>query len=302
MMHIVVLGAAAGGGFPQWNANHEACQRARAGDPSARPATQASIAVSGDGTNWVLINAAPDLRQQIDTNPALWPTGGLRSSPIKAVILTNADVDAVAGLLNLREGTPFQLLAHPKVHESLDANPIFEVLNRAIVERVAVGVEERFSCCGLEIEAFTAPGKLPLYREGEVSGALNTAAEAGDTLGLVVGQAGKRMVYLANCARITQGVRERAAGADLLFMDGTLWHDREMIELGVGAKTGQRMGHISMAGGDGAMAMLADLPIARRIFIHINNTNPALLADSDARAELTARGWEVAHDGMDIQL
>ena len=137
-MRVRVLGAAAGGGFPQWNANSEACRRARRGDPAARPATQASIALSADGRRWVLVNASPDLRQQIERNAGLHPRDGLRSSPIAAVVLTNADVDAVAGLLHLREGTPFALYAHRRVLAVLDRNPIFEVVDRELVPRRAL--------------------------------------------------------------------------------------------------------------------------------------------------------------------
>jgi pyrroloquinoline quinone biosynthesis protein B len=308
-MRVRVLGAAAGGGFPQWNANSEACRRARAGDPAAWPATQASITVSADHARWVLINASPDLRQQIEASPALHPRDGLRSSPIAAVVLTNGDVDAIAGLLHLREGTPLALYAHARVLEVLDANPIFEVLDRKIVTRRAIEAGERVRLVdaagadlGLAVRPFLAPGKVPLYLEGRAEGALDTAALAGDTLGLEIEAGGARLVYLANCARLTDDVIERLAGADLLFLDGTLWQDDEMIVQGVGRKTGARMGHISMSGPEGAMARLRDVPVRRRVFIHVNNTNPALLADSPERAELEAAGWEMAFDGMELSL
>lgn len=308
-MRVRVLGAAAGGGFPQWNANSEACRRARAGDPAAWPATQASITVSADHARWVLINASPDLRQQIEASPALHPREGLRSSPIAAVVLTNGDVDAIAGLLHLREGTPLALYAHARVLEVLDANPIFEVLDRKIVTRRAIEAGERVRLVdaagadlGLAVRPFLAPGKVPLYLEGRAEGALDTAALAGDTLGLEIEAGGARLVYLANCARLTDDVIERLAGADLLFLDGTLWQDDEMIVQGVGRKTGARMGHISMSGPEGAMARLRDVPVRRRVFIHVNNTNPALLKDSPERAELEAAGWEMAFDGMELSL
>ena len=142
MLRVLVLGAAAGGGFPQWNSNSEACRRARAGDPAARPATQASIAVSADGARWFLVNASPDLREQINRQPQLHPSEGLRSSPIAGVILTNGDVDAVAGLLNLRERTPFTVYAHPRILDVLDRNPIFNVLAPGVVERRAFALGE----------------------------------------------------------------------------------------------------------------------------------------------------------------
>ncbi len=172
-MRVRVLGAAAGGGFPQWNANSESCRRARAGDEAAPAATQASIALSADGARWVLVNASPDLRQQIEHNACLHPSAGLRSSPIAAVVLTNADVDAVAGLLHLREGTPFALYAHQRVHRVLDRNPIFEVVNRDLVPRRTLDVEGAIAlkdaageALGIDVVPFLAPGKLPLYLEG----------------------------------------------------------------------------------------------------------------------------------------
>ncbi len=307
-MRVRVLGAAAGGGFPQWNANSEACRRARRGDPLAKPATQASIAVSADDQRWLLLNASPDLRQQIESIAALQPTAGLRSSPIAAIVLTNSDVDAVAGLLHLREGTPFVLYAHPKVLAVLDRNPIFEVVDRALVPRRELAQEDLVNVIdaadgslGLAIRPFLAPGKVPLYLERE-SEKVDTAALDGDTLGIEIEADGSRMVYLANCAQLTSSLLERVAGADILFLDGTLWRDDEMIEQGVGRKTGRRMGHICMSGPDGAIARLRGVPVGRRIFIHINNTNPALLADSAERAELEAAGWEVAYDGMELTL
>ncbi len=307
-MRVRVLGAAAGGGFPQWNAVSDACRRARSGDRAARPATQASVAVSVDGERWVLLNASPDLRQQIEATPALHPREGLRSSPIKAVLLTNGDVDAIAGLLHLREGTPFALYAHERVLAVLDANPVFEVVDRELVPRRCLVPDEDAglsdaagTLLGLTALPFPAPGKIPLYLEHDAAD-LDTEATAGDTLGLEITSGGKRLVYLANCARVTDEVRRRAAGADLLVMDGTLWRDDEMIVQGVGPKTGRRMGHVSMSGPEGAIARLADVPVGRRVFLHLNNTTPALLSDSPERAELERAGWEVAFDGMELSL
>jgi pyrroloquinoline quinone biosynthesis protein B len=305
-MQVKVLGAAAGGGCPQWNAASAACRRARAGDPAARPATQAGIAVSADGEGWVLVNASPDLRQQIEASPVLHPTRGLRSSPIRAVVLTNGDVDAVAGLLSLREGTPFALYAHPRVLAVLDRNPIFEVLDGELVPRRALEIGATTTLAdaagqplGLDLRPFLLPGKLPLWLEGE-AGDLDTAALDGDTLGLEIRGSGRRLVWAANTAMVTERLREIAGGADLLLMDGTLWRDDEMIREGAGRKTGRRMGHVSMSGLDGAIGRLADVAVGRRVFIHINNTNPALLADSPERVALGRAGWEVAEDGMDL--
>src|ERR1700754_151137 len=186
-MKAVVLGAAAGGGFPQWNSNAEACCRARAGDAQAMPRTQASLAVSGDGERWFLINASPDLRQQIDARPILHPRRGLRSSPIEGVILTGTDVDAIAGLLHLRERQPFTLYATNRVLAVLDANPIFGVLAPECVGRQDVPLGQSFglrhldgSASGLAVELFDVPGKVALYLEGGRDADL--AGQQGDTV------------------------------------------------------------------------------------------------------------------------
>ena len=315
ILHIRVLGAAAGGGFPQWNDHSLAARRARSGDPNARAATQASIAVSACGERWLLINASPDLRAQIEANPCLHPRKTLRSTPIAAVMLTNGDVDAVAGLLNLREGTPFALYAHQKVLGVLDGNPIFDVVNRDRVPRRAVTLDRWVMLCdadddplGIEMRAFAVAGKVPLYLEGDADEACILDAHAGETVGLELraGIAGRcaRTAYVANTAAISDALRERLRGMPLVFMDGTLWRDDEMIVAGAGPKTGQRMAHISMSSvgglaGSGAMDRLEGLT-GQVVFIHVNNTNPALLADSPERAELERRGFLVAHDGMSL--
>lgn len=308
-MRILVLGAAAGGGFPQWNAASAACMRARRGDPAARPATQASIAVSNDGERWLLVNASPDLRQQIEANPPLWPKIPPRHSPIRAVVLTNGDVDAVAGLLHLREGTPFAVYASPRTLAILDRNPIFEVLDRSLVPRRPLPLGEPFAPAdaageplGLEALAFPVPGKPPLWVEGEYGERLVTDAEEGDVIGLELRAGGRRVVYVGNLARIDARVRERLSGADVVFVDATLWSDDEMIRQRVGTKTGRRMGHVSISGPGGVLDELADLPVDRKILIHINNTNPVLVADSPERTAVEAAGFEVAFDGMEIVL
>jgi len=224
------------------------------------------------------------------------------------MILTNGDVDAVAGLLNLRERTPFKIYAHPRILAVLDANPIFKVLAPDVVTRkeLTTGTTTTLwrpdgTDSGLRVTPFTVPGKVALFMESAGKGE-NFGTEQGDTIGLEITREGHedRVVFIGNCAAVDDAVRTRCAGAALLFFDGTLWRDDEMVTRREGVKTGQRMGHISMAGPEGSMAALADLDISRRVFIHINNTNPALLGDSPERAELTAAGWQVAEDGMEI--
>ncbi len=305
-MLAAVLGAAAGGGFPQWNSNAPGCRRARAGDPLARPRTQASLAVSADGDSWVLLNASPDLRQQIDQTPALHPSSGLRSSPIIGVVLTGGDVDAIAGLLTLRERHAFTIYATARLHEVLGANPIFGVLAPELVTRKVVALGERVPIgppgggASLAIELFAVPGKAPLYLER--AGEVPPIMLGEDTVGVEVTCGGRRLCFVPGCAAMTSELARRLDGADAVFFDGTLWRDDEMIRAGLGQKTGRRMGHISVSGQDGAMAALEGLNIGRRIFIHINNSNPILLEDSPERAAVAAAGWEVAYDGMEVSL
>jgi pyrroloquinoline quinone biosynthesis protein B len=306
MLRVRVIGAAAGGGFPQWNANSEACRRARAGDPAAPAATQASIAVSVDGAMWFLVNASPDLRQQIEANPFLHPSAGLRSSPIAGVILTNAEVDAIAGLLHLREGTRFTIYAPPEVLAILDRNPIFSALHRDVVPRreLRVGEWQMLAlpdgrASGLEVMAFRVPGKEPLYLEGDASG-LEDGEDATVALEFRAGE--HRLIYAANCAFMKDDVAARLAGASVVFFDGTLFTDDEMIRQQVGKKSGRRMGHMSLSGPEGSMAQLRRLGIRRPIFIHINNTNPILLRDSTERRQVEAAGFEIAYDGMEVSL
>jgi pyrroloquinoline quinone biosynthesis protein B len=297
----VVLGAAAGGGFPQWNSNADGCRRARSGDPSALPRTQASIAVSADGDRWFLLNASPDLREQIGRTPALHPREGLRSTPIAGVILTGGDVDVIAGLLTMRERQPFTLYATPRIHGVLDANPIFEVLARDVVERRAVALGEVIELGGgLTVELFAVPGKVPLYLE---QGEAMPAIQADETtVAALISDGIKHLFFIPGCAAMTPELAARLVGADAVFFDGTLWRDDEMVSAGLVPKTGRRMGHMSLSGPDGTIEAFRSIPVTRKIIIHMNNSNPVLLADSAERAEAEAAGWTVAHDGMELAL
>lgn len=300
MLRVIVLGAGAGGGFPQWNSAGPGCLRARSGDPAALPRTQASIAVSGDGRRWLLVNASPDLRQQIAVTPALHPRPGtLRNSPIGVVLLTGAEIDTVAGLLHLRERQAFTLLGAPPTLAVLDGNPIFRTLSPDVVSRRAIEPGEAFEALGITVTAYAVPGKVPLFAEGPGD---PDVTEDGGALGVALSAGGGTLHYVPGCARMTDAFRARLGGAACVLFDGTLFTDDEMIRLGAGAKTGRRMGHMPMTGPDSTIEAFASLPAMRRVFVHINNTNPALLSDSPERARLAAAGWEVAEDGMEICL
>ncbi len=312
-MLIKVIGAGAGGGLPQWNCNGQNSVDARHGLPTVKPRTQASVAVSADGRQWVLLNASPDIRQQINATPELHPDreGPPRNSPIKAVVLTNGDVDAVAGLLCLRESQPLTVYGSARVLDVLADNSIFEVLNPDLVKRETMALGESFAVegpsgpVGLTIEAFTVPGKIPLYLEDEEKGTGGSfGTEEGDTVGLKVTEdaSGKHFFFIPGCSGLDEPLRERLNGAPLLFFDGTLYTNDEMIVQGLMQKTGDRIGHMNMSGPKGTLEQMAPLNIARKIFIHINNSNPVLRDDSPERATVEGAGWEVSYDGMEVTL
>jgi pyrroloquinoline quinone biosynthesis protein B len=299
-LRALVLGAAAGGGLPQWNCR-AACS-ASVWQGKLRPATQSSLAVSGDGDAWVLLNASPDLRSQIVATPQLQPRAGagLRNSPIRAVVLTNGDIDHIAGLLTMRERQAFTLWTTPAIAGVLDSNPIFEVLDRALVERRTVALGEPFHPAeGLQLRLFAVPGKVALYLEG---GAVETDLLGEQTAGVELTDGQSTAYYIPGCARMVPDLAERLRGAALVFFDGTVFHDDEMIRAGVGSKTGRRMGHMAMAGAEGSLAAFAGLDVRRKVYVHMNNTNPVWLPDSPERAEVEAAGWEVAQDGMEVAL
>jgi pyrroloquinoline quinone biosynthesis protein B len=307
-MLIKVLGAAAGGGFPQWNCNCAGCRRSRSGDPAARPRTQASLAISADGLRWVLLNASPDLPKQIASIPALHPqeTTSARHSPVSAVVISSGDVDCIAGLLSLREQQRLALYAHPPVLRIIEDNTVFRVLDPAFVWRAALPPHQKTRLAdgqgdllGLTVEPFAVSGKIPLYHEAGHDDHASDEAVIGLS---VTDIRDRRLLFIPACAAMTDNLAARIEGADVLFFDGTLWQDDEMIRAGAGSKTGQRMGHMSVSGPRGSLAALASVTVKRRVFIHLNNTNPLLLDDSPEAAEAQQAGWEIAYDGMEITL
>jgi pyrroloquinoline quinone biosynthesis protein B len=309
MLRVVVLGAAAGGGVPQWNCGCPVCRMARTEHPELQ-STQASIAISVDGNHWFLVNASPDLRQQINATPQLHPAPGkLRHSPISGVILTNGEIDAVAGLLSMREGSPFTIYAHPRVLSILNSNSIFNVLNAKNVRREPIETDKAFepalpdgSRSGIEILPFAVPGKGAWYLEGKAHPAGEVGV--GDTLGLRIKDkaSGKYFYFLAASADVTDDLKSRLAGASAIFFDGTVWRDDELIAAGLGTKTGQDMGHIAMSGERGAIQRLAGLDIDHKMFLHINNSNPVLLSGSAEREAAERAGWQIPRDGTEITL
>jgi pyrroloquinoline quinone biosynthesis protein B len=295
----IVLGSAAGGGFPQWNCRCPVCQLGWAGDPRVRSRTQASLAVSANGEDWTLINASPDLPEQVRRVSALHPRGGTRGSPIKAILLTGAEIDQVAGLLSLREREPFILCATASALSVIEDNSMFGVLPPSVVTRRTIKSGESHALPGnLQAEFFAVPGKAPLYLEGDDP---ETMSETAGNMGVEICAGGARLAYVPGAAAVTAEMRQRLARADAVFFDGTLFRDDEMIATATGSKTGRRMGHMPIDGIEGSLRALAGLR-ARRLYIHINNTNPILVEDSPERACVTSQGWEVAVDGLEVAL
>lgn len=295
---FLVLGAAAGGGLPQWNCGCHNCELARDPNSGLTPQTQSSLAVTMDGECWAVLNASPDIRQQIERNPALRPKGA-RHTPIASVLVTNGDVDHIAGLLTLREKQGFDLFTTAAVGAILDDNPVFGVLDASLVRRHVIRVGEPFALLpGLQARLFAVPGKIPLFLE---TAEPVLGAETDGTVGVELEAGGRRVYYIPGCAAIPETLSSRLRGADLLFFDGTVFTDDEMLVAGVGTKTGRRMGHMPIDGAEGSLAALGGLGIGRVVYIHINNTNP-IWRPGAAREKVAAQGFEIGFDGMEVAL
>lgn len=297
-MRAVVLGSAAGGGFPQWNCRCPVCCLAWEGDPRVERRTQSSLAITSDNQNWVLFNCSPDIREQIERFSPLKPQHSPRHSPIAAVVLTSADADHIVGLLSLREGHAFTVWADAATLKELRANPLFAVLNEEHVAFQLIPDHGSFvPAAGLPITAFRVSGKPPLYREQELG---IIAERSGTTLGLHVDCGDRRLSYVPGCAAIDDEVRRELAETDVLLFDGTLWQDDEMVTSGTSSKSGARMGHVAMLGEQGSLARLAALFFEQRYFIHINNTNPVLISGSPQRVAVEQAGWRIPSDGEQV--
>jgi pyrroloquinoline quinone biosynthesis protein B len=302
-MLVKVLGAAAGGAFPQWNCACTQCQRLRLGTFAGQPRTQAQVAVSEDGVSWTLLNASPDLRVQIEATPQLWPSGGSLDSPIQSVVLTAAEADTVAGLLSLREFQPLDIYATAAVLRILrEDNSLFALLDRvprqAVWKQIQPGVE--FVVAQLRFRPFSLPGGFPGFVRADRQAELDVEEAV---LGLLIESgSGKRMAYLPGVAKLESPWSAFLDECDLVLFDGTFWTDDELCRVRGVSRTASQMGHLPLSGPGGSLAALEELKCPRKIFFHINNTNPILDESSAAYSEVRDAGWEVARDGMEIVL
>jgi pyrroloquinoline quinone biosynthesis protein B len=305
-MQIHILGSGAGGGFPQWNCNCRNCSGFRNGTINAKARTQSSIAISEDGERWILFNASPDIRAQLADFPAMQPARSLRDTGIDAIVLMDSQVDHTTGLLSLREGLPLDVWCTRQVHDDLSSGfPLFRMLehwNGGLNWREVEASEEvEFSIpCAPSIQ-LTA---IPLLSNAPPYSPRRDNPHPGDNIGLFLrdSRTGTTVLYAPGLGQLDERTIAWMRKADVLLVDGTVWHDDEMIRQEVGTKTGQAMGHLAQSGPGGMIELLDTIPASRKILIHINNTNPILDEDSAERAELSAHGIEVSRDGMHIDL
>jgi pyrroloquinoline quinone biosynthesis protein B len=299
-VQIRVLGAAAGGGFPQWNCGCPNCAAARAGDGRFRPRTQDSLAFSASGEDWHLINASPDILRQIEASPPLWPRRP-RHSPIRSIVLTNGDLDHVLGLFSLRERWPLTLYATSAVRRGLEErNAIFRTLRRfegQVTWRELVLNREIEVEPGLFLTARPSAGKAPVHLEGLAP----HSPEDNVSLWLRDARTGKRAAYLGATASAA-GVEAAVRGQDCIFFDGTFWSSDELIALGLSSARAEDMAHLPIGGESGSLALLRGLEVARKIYTHINNSNPILAQGSSEESAVRGAGWEIAYDGMEVAL
>ena len=305
-MHIHILGSGAGGGFPQWNCNFSNCNRLRRGEIQATPRSQSSITVSANGADWVLFNASPDIRSQLESFPTLQPARSVRDTAICAVVLIDAQIDHATGLMTLRENdTPLDIFCTDMVHQDLTSGyPLLKVLDHYCgVEWHPIGLDANaaFTIPKAEGLLFTA---VVLKSEAPPYSPRRHNPQPGDNIGVFIEdtRSGKRLFYAPGLGQIESHVLRYMEKSDCLLIDGTVWTDDELAREGISTKRASEMGHLAQSGEGGMLSVLKPLTRPRKILIHINNTNPILDERSPERAQLDREGIEVAYDGMDITL
>jgi pyrroloquinoline quinone biosynthesis protein B len=304
-MNIRILGAAAGGGFPQWNCNCPNCDGVRTGKIKAKPRTQSSITVSENNVDWILFNASPDILAQIKSFPGLQPARAIRDTAIRYIILMDSQIDHTTGLLMLREGKPLEIYCTDMAREDLTTgNPLFNILSHYCSvnwHRLPTEKSNRFRVIGAEHLQFTS---VPLKSKAPPYSPHRNNPHEGDNIGMCITdtRSGRNLFYAPGLGEIEPHLKPFLENADCLLVDGTCWTDDELIKLGISKKRSRDMGHLPQSGDGGMISVLKPLRNLRKILIHINNTNPILNEESAERAQLSANGIEVAYEGMEIDL
>lgn len=304
-MYVLILGSAAGGGFPQWNCNCGMCAGVRNGTINAKPRTQSSIAVSADKENWLLINASPDIRTQLNAHPLMQPQRNVRDTGIRAVMLADSQIDHTTGLLILRESsTPLEFYCTDSVYEDLTTGfPVLKMLEHYCgVNRHPLAIDGTANTFngveGIAVTAVALSSKAPPYSPHREN------PTPGDNVGLLIEDtnSGSKVFYAPGLGEFESHLEPYCAQSDCLLVDGTCWTNDEMSLRGVGTKLASQMGHLAQSGEGGMLERLEAFPDARKVLIHINNTNPILDEDSEQRAILRNANIEVAHDGMLLEV
>jgi pyrroloquinoline quinone biosynthesis protein B len=300
------LGSAAGGGFPQWNCNCPNCAGVRAGTLKARPRSQSSIAVCGaDARSWVLVNASPDIRAQLQAYPELQPNRALRDTALGAIVLVDGQIDHTTGLYMLREASrPWPVWCTDSAYADLTrGNPVLGVLAHYCgIERHRIELDRPFN---IEAAAGVRWRALPVASKPAPYSPHRESPLPGDNIALLIEEAasGRSVLYAPGLGAIDERLWAAMGAAACVLVDGTFWSDDEMIRLGVSGKRACDIGHLAQSGANGMLEWLARLPaMTRKVLIHINNTNPILDECSAEAEELARRGIEVASDGMEIRL
>jgi pyrroloquinoline quinone biosynthesis protein B len=301
MFLFKMLGTAAGGGVPQWNCACRLCELSRTNPQRVPPRLQLQAIASGDGQSWYLLNASPDLRVQIEANSELQPSSqfGRRNTPIAGIVLTTADLDQVLGVLLLREFQPLTIYATRLVRTTLEANSFFRMLHRVPNQltwvEIAAGESFALADSGITCTPLALEGSLPFYARE-----MDTGEKGQASLGLVLEKDGRRIAYTPAMPEITEELRNIYRTCDTILVDGTFWSDAELSRTHFGTPLARSIGHVPLSGDDGTIALLKDLDFPRKVFVHINNTNPILDSSSAEHGAVVAAGWEVAHDGWQL--
>jgi pyrroloquinoline quinone biosynthesis protein B len=294
------MGTAAGGGFPQWNCRCRCCQTARTDPEAAWPRTQSSVAVSSDGSHWFLLNASPDVREQLTRLPSEGASAAIRHVPIEGIVLTDAELDHSLGIVLLREAKYLPLYATEAIRSVLECDSRILPVARAFADMPCTDmpldtplelVRRDGVPSGLSVEAFCVPADPPRFA---------SSAPAGHTVGLEVREVatGRRCMFLPGCGGLSPALLDRLAGADVLLFDGTFWNDDEPIRLSISTRTAREMDHLPISGPGGSLEQLTALPCRHRLYTHINNTNPILIEGSPERAQVVSAGLGVGYDGL----